>query len=53
VEIPKQLALGMSDSVVKWVLGPPSAVVADTLIYQHFRKVQNTLFLVLERGRVV
>jgi hypothetical protein len=52
--IPKQIALGMPDDVLRTVLGPPSAVVADTLIYEYEQKMSaNTLVLVLERGRVV
>ncbi len=52
VDIPKHLALGLPDSVVRGLVGPPSAVVGDTLIYWYLRDVQNTLFLVIERGRV-
>jgi hypothetical protein len=53
VEIPKRLALGMPDSVVKRMLGLPSAVVADTLIYRYVRDEVNDLVFVLEQGRVV
>jgi len=53
VQISKRLALGMSDSAARSVLGPPSAVVADTLIYEHVGEEANRVVLVLERGRVV
>jgi len=68
IEFPKQLALGLPDSVVRQVLGPPSAVAGDTLIYRYSRHVidslpdrtspgeydvQNRVFLVIGDGRVV
>jgi hypothetical protein len=53
VDIPRHLALGLPDSMLKRLVGSPSAVVGDTLIYWHMRDVQNRLFLVIERGRVV
>ena len=53
VAIPNHLALGLPDSIARRLVGPPSAVVGDTLIYWHMRDVQNRLFLVIERGRVV
>jgi hypothetical protein len=56
--LPKGLNVGLDDSTVHRLLGPPSTVVGDTSIYYFQRKppakpVGTRVILVTERGRVV